>query len=269
VNGAGSPPFRQAHPFGRLRRTLSGVEGLAGDGRLGIASKLASYDLNGDGLDEIACEQPSCLDRPESSLSARKCGFRCIDTAQAVTQSIRVTTIQPPPQYRDRKPCFREPCDLISIGQDQCGRDAFLVPDAAQAWLAMRTRAGESEVILLVVSAFRSIARQEEIVRKKLQLGLSWDEILKVNAYPGFSEHHTGTAIDIATPDCPQLIEAFERTSAFRWLEQNAGQFGFKMTYPRGNSLGISYEPWHWRWHKPEGQAAISQQERLMLSARR
>jgi D-alanyl-D-alanine carboxypeptidase len=29
----------------------------------------------------------------------------------------------------------------------------------------------------------------------------------------------------------------------------HAGDHGFRMSYPRGNPHGISYEPWHWRWH--------------------
>jgi D-alanyl-D-alanine carboxypeptidase len=156
---------------------------------------------------------------------------------------------EPPPQYRGRKPWFQESSSLVSIGRDYHDREAFLEPSAAHAWQAMRTRAGDSGITLLLISAFRSIAQQEEIVGRKLRRGLSWDEILKLSAYPGFSEHHTGTAIDIATPDCIQLIETFEKTAAFRWLQQNGYRFGFQMSYPRGNSSGVAYEPWHWRWH--------------------
>jgi len=32
----------------------------------------------------------------------------------------------------------------------------------------------------------------------------------------------------------------------FAWLARHAHRFGFAMTYPRGNRLGIAYEPWHW-----------------------
>ena len=58
--------------------------------------------------------------------------------------------------------------------------------------------------------------------------------------------HHTGRAVDIATPGVPPLTEAFERSDAFRWLEKNATNHGFSMSYPRGNALGYVYEPWHW-----------------------
>lgn len=160
------------------------------------------------------------------------------------------TAFDPPPLYRDRKPRFEEARVLVSIGRDCAGREASLAPEAAAAWQAMLAEATVSGITLLVVSAFRSVARQEEIVTGKLRRGLTWDQILAVSAYPGFSEHHTGTAIDIATQECTDLVEEFEATAAFHWLQQNANRFGFTLSYPRNNSAGIVYEPWHWRWHE-------------------
>lgn len=162
----------------------------------------------------------------------------------------------PPPQYRDRQPLFREPHDLISIGHDHLGRDAQLEPEAASAWQAMRETAAADGVVLTVVSAFRSIARQEEIVSGKLNCGLTWEQILKVSAYPGFSEHHTGRAVDLGTPGCPVLTESFEQTDAFRWLARNSARFGFALSYPKDNSRGVAYEPWHWMWRgNPRNQS--------------
>ncbi len=162
--------------------------------------------------------------------------------------------LEPPPQSRGRAPLFSEPTALVSIGPDRLGREAWLEPNTAQAWQSMQAAAAAAGVTLWIVSAFRSIARQEEIVAAKLRRGLSWEQILKFSAYPGFSEHHTGTAIDLATPDCPDLVEKFETTEAFRWLARHASGFGFALSYPRGNPHGIAYEPWHWRWHDAAGQ---------------
>ena len=49
--------------------------------------------------------------------------------------------------------------------------------------------------------------------------------------------------------DKTPLEEEFERSPAFRWLQRNAMQYGFTLSYPRGNRHGIAYEPWHWCWH--------------------
>ncbi len=157
--------------------------------------------------------------------------------------------LEPPPQYRNRPPRFTDATVLTSIGPDRLGREAWLEPNTARAWQSMQATATASGVTLWVASAFRSIARQEEIVTAKLRRGLTWEQILAVSAYPGFSEHHTGTAIDLTTPDCPDLVEKFETTAAFRWLTRHASGFGFALSYPRGNPHGVVYEPWHWRWH--------------------
>jgi len=102
---------------------------------------------------------------------------------------------------------------------------------------------------LQLVSAFRSVDYQKQIIQRKLAAGQSWEQILRVSALPGCSEHHTGRTVDLTTPDSKPLEEKFEGTSAFRWLAHRAGEFGFTMTYPRGNPFGITYEPWHWTWH--------------------
>ncbi|HIE5651183.1 TPA: M15 family metallopeptidase, partial [Stenotrophomonas maltophilia] len=83
--------------------------------------------------------------------------------------------------------------------------------------------------------------------------GLSVAEILKVNAAPGFSEHHSGHALDIGTPGDAPAEESFERTDAFAWLQAHARGHGFHLSYPRGNPHGIVYEPWHWCWRPANG----------------
>jgi D-alanyl-D-alanine carboxypeptidase len=96
------------------------------------------------------------------------------------------------------------------------------------------------------VSGFRSFDYQAELIRKKLASAQLIDDILKVNAAPGYSQHHTGEAVDIATPGSRPLTEEFEDSAAFGWLTEHGGEFGFSMTYPRGNPWGFVYEPWHW-----------------------
>ena len=121
-----------------------------------------------------------------------------------------------------------------------------LHPSAMSAWKRMKEAARTEGIHLYIVSAFRSIARQSEIIERKRRNGISEKEIIRVSALPGFSEHHTGRALDLNTPDFPALEEEVEDSPAFRWLIQNASRFGFELSYPRENKYGISYEPWHW-----------------------
>lgn len=111
---------------------------------------------------------------------------------------------------------------------------------------SMRTAAAADQVTLLLISGFRSVAYQRQIIDRKRARGDLLEAILRVNAAPGYSEHHTGRAVDIGTPDSRPLEEEFENTKAFRWLAQEAGRFGFRLSYPRNNPQGIVYEPWHW-----------------------
>ncbi len=139
-----------------------------------------------------------------------------------------------------------EAAELVSIGSDMFGRKQRLAPLAADAWRRMRAAARRDGVRFLVVSAFRSVDSQRSIIARKLDKGRSVADILQVNAAPGYSEHHTGRALDLTTPGSPPLEQGFESTGAFTWLTSCAAQHGFRLSYPRDNPHGISYEPWHW-----------------------
>jgi D-alanyl-D-alanine carboxypeptidase len=146
----------------------------------------------------------------------------------------------------------REARSLQFIGFDTQKRPQWMTLRAARAWARMREAAAQKGVTLQVVSAFRSVEYQLGIIRRKLERGLGIDEILRVSAAPGFSEHHSGRAFDLTTPGFAALEEEFEKSDAFAWLRKNAVKFGFRMSYPRRNPHGIAYEPWHWCWH-PKG----------------
>lgn len=147
---------------------------------------------------------------------------------------------------RKQLPFHREAQQLMVAETDRHGTDYFLVPEAAQAWLALKQGARRDGVSIELVSAFRNVERQIEIIRAKLARGMPVETILTLSAPPGYSEHHTGCAVDINTPGCVPTEEAFEHTAAFHWLSAHAGRFGFTLSYPRGNALGFIYEPWHW-----------------------
>jgi zinc D-Ala-D-Ala carboxypeptidase len=134
------------------------------------------------------------------------------------------------------------------------GRAHLLIPEAAAAWQAMKEAARNDGVLIEIVSAFRDIHEQAQIIRDKQARGMAIETILTLSAPPGYSEHHTGRAVDINTPGCEAREEPFEDTDAFRWLVRHAGRYGFALSYPRGNALGFIYEPWHW-FYLPGAQA--------------
>jgi D-alanyl-D-alanine carboxypeptidase len=146
-------------------------------------------------------------------------------------------------------PLVAEPARLEFAGRDRYRRPLWLLAPAARAWRRLRTAAAAHGITIEAISGYRSHDYQLGIFERKLARGQSLAQILAVNAAPGYSEHHGGCALDIGTPGEPPAEESFEATPAFAWLRVHAGDHGFRMSYPRGNPHGISYEPWHWRWH--------------------
>lgn len=142
-----------------------------------------------------------------------------------------------------------EPARLCFAGFDRYARPLWLTAASAVAWQAMKTAAARDGVTLEAISGYRSHAYQFGILERKLARGVGLADILAVNAAPGFSEHHSGRALDLSTPGEAAAEESFEATAAFAWLGEHAGRFGFAMSYPRDNPHGIVYEPWHWCLH--------------------
>lgn len=157
-------------------------------------------------------------------------------------------SLQIPANYgRDRALALQsEPTLLFHIGQDRYQRSIWLQASAGLALKNMLTAARQNGIPLQVISAFRSMHYQASLLARKRQRGETIGSILSVSAAPGYSEHHSGRAIDLAEMGAPALTEEFADTASFAWLRQNAHRFGFVMSFPPDNPHGVLYEPWHW-----------------------
>lgn len=140
--------------------------------------------------------------------------------------------------------------NLEFIGKDIYGRKQYLSADAASAWKNMEVAAANSGINLLFVSGFRSYSYQASIIKRKIDRGLLIEDILKYNKLPGFSEHHSGRAIDITNSPDTGLSDDFVYTDEYRWLIDNCDRFGFRLTYKEGNNTDIMFEPWHWYYYR-------------------
>jgi len=143
-------------------------------------------------------------------------------------------------------PLCLEPATLVDTELDFYQRQQRLTPAAFSAWSTMREAATRGEVSLFLISAFRGYQYQHDLIAGKLEKGQAIEAILRVNAAPGYSEHHSGRAVDLGTMDCDALSEDFWKTEAYQWLAKNADSYGFYLSYPSGNPYGIDFEPWHW-----------------------
>lgn len=99
-------------------------------------------------------------------------------------------------------------------------------------------------------SAYRSYSSQQSVYAGWVDsLGATQADL--TSARPGFSEHQTGLAIDIAAlPAECSLDQCFADTPQGQWAREHAWEFGFVIRYPDGMTAttGYEYEPWHLRY---------------------
>lgn len=147
------------------------------------------------------------------------------------------------------------PGSLHAVDRSIDNRPVLLEPDTAIAWREMKQAAARDGIQLNAESGFRSVQEQAAII-KRLLAEHDIEKVLTRVAAPGYSEHHSGCAVDIAnnTALIHPLGQSFDQTDTFRWLSERAERFGFRMSYPLGNPHGIMYEPWHWCFHNKKQQ---------------
>ncbi len=137
----------------------------------------------------------------------------------------------------------------ITSDPDSLKLDYRVAPHYNEMYLA----ALADGIELTPVSGYRSVARQkrnfENKIDKYMNQGYGKIEATQMAATiilpPGTSEHNAGLAMDICS-----LEQNFEETEEFRWLSENAADYGFIMRYPEDKQdiTKIIYEPWHWRY---------------------
>ncbi len=103
---------------------------------------------------------------------------------------------------------------------------------------------------IVVTSGFRDHVTQKVLYKNSLKNNPE-SAYLHV-AKPGHSEHQLGLAVDLAgaSMNYDSASSAFGNTPEGLWLQKNAHEYGFVMSYQEGaeEETGIIYEPWHWRF---------------------
>ena len=111
---------------------------------------------------------------------------------------------------------------------------------------AMVAAAEADGVDLRVWSPFRSYAVQNDLFQKQVKrAGGDEQAAATVVARPGTSEHNTGLCADFN-----MASDTFESTPMYKWMCENAENYGFVLRYPKDkqNVTGVIYESWHWRF---------------------
>lgn len=122
-------------------------------------------------------------------------------------------------------------------------------------YLELRSALLDKDVQIELDSVYRSVAEQQAIWdawSSDPELGEEYCQ--KYLAVPGFSEHHTGLAIDIfiikGDTEIRENDDMIADTADFAIIHELLPQYGFILRYPEGKEdiTGYSYEPWHLRY---------------------
>lgn len=120
-------------------------------------------------------------------------------------------------------------------------------PEVATAFQQMVIDASNIGLDIRATSGYRSYADQAATYLYWFN-NQGYETAESHSAYPGYSEHQTGLAVDVSTPGC--TLECFATTPSYAWMIENAHRYGFIERYPEEETdvTGYNYEPWHWRY---------------------
>lgn len=135
------------------------------------------------------------------------------------------------------------PSDLVIITGGQ-----YLRAEAAEALARMIATAKAAGLTITAPSAYRSYDTQAYVYNNEVKTnGQAVAD--SQSARPGYSEHQTGLAVDIAGGGC-SITDCFATTAEGKWAAAHAHEHGFILRYPPGKQgiTGYRYEPWHFRY---------------------
>lgn len=155
----------------------------------------------------------------------------------------------------------REHPDFERIRGYNAHPEMYIQRQAKIALDSLVAAAAAEGINLNVISATRNFATQKRIWENKIRARSNGgyttlsqnrrieivQSILNYSAMPGTSRHHWGTDVDFCSVEL-----AFWRgntgSKVFRWLQDNAAEYGFALVYTKHRSGGYNYEPWHWSY---------------------
>ncbi len=132
--------------------------------------------------------------------------------------------------------------DFLAPGKKDLTLEARVNDDLENMFEA----AAEDGINLRVISAYRSFWDQQSL-KSAYTVTYGATSANRFSADQGYSEHQLGTTVDLTTEELGLNYTTIETTEAYEWLNENAFNYGFILSYPKGNDYYV-FEPWHWRF---------------------
>ncbi|WP_223292623.1 M15 family metallopeptidase [Breznakiella homolactica] len=140
-----------------------------------------------------------------------------------------------------------EPDDLVELTGPSylVNRKGLLLRSPAAESLEEMAAAARAEGVTLIASStYRSYTYQEEVYARNVRQS-GQETADRESARPGHSQHQLGLVVDFGSID-----DSFAVTKAGRWMVDNAGRFGWSISFPQGYEAvtGYRWESWHYRY---------------------
>ncbi|MCM1984810.1 M15 family metallopeptidase [Lyngbya confervoides] len=175
----------------------------------------------------------------------------------ALVEQARFTPITPL-QYGHRQTVPAERSQLQRLpGAGPGQRDEYLRPEAAQAWFQMQRAARAAGIQLAIADSYRTEAEQARLFARQVQRRGNRVAAAQWSAPPGYSEHHTGYALDLAGSDISGLLHPVQDRAVWQWVQQHGPAYGWEISFQAGNPFGITPEPWHIRYLSARSRSAL------------
>ncbi len=216
-----------------------------------VTSEVTSSEINNEVSSNSSSETPSPSSSEEEKPSSTTSSNKPSDTApneakldENFSSLLLVNGKNPLPDDYDSN--VRK--DLVEIDAKYRNNNYVtqIHKDVYPYITAMVAAAQKDGVDLRVWSPFRSYAIQKDLFQKQVdRVGGDEEKAATVVARPGTSEHNTGLCADFN-----MASDAFENTAMYRWMTENAEDYGFVMRYRKDKQpiTGVIHESWHWRF---------------------
>ena len=133
------------------------------------------------------------------------------------------------------------------------GDDVEVEKKAYDAYLKLKEELEKEGIFVDLDSARRSVAEQQRIM-DDFTAKYGADYALKTVATPGYSEHHTGLALDlyliIDGKDVVENEDMIQYPEIWEVIHSKLADYGFILRYleDKEHITGYGYEPWHIRY---------------------
>lgn len=166
--------------------------------------------------------------------------------AEGIDYLVLVNKLHPLPEDWEAK------LETVKV-TNQLGNEVEVEKTAYEAYLKLQEDLAKDNVFIDLDSVRRTVAEQQEIVDDfTKEYGAEYTA--KIVAKPGYSEHHTGLALDVyliidgeAVYDNDAMLQHPE---IWEKVHSRMPDYGFILRYLPGKEYitGYAYEPWHLRY---------------------